>query len=101
MPAVVHEIEKDGLTFQTKAEEVENNWYDWQVSLANSDQPLDQIREVEYLLHPTFPKRVRSTTDAADHFALKSGGWGEFDIIARVYYRDGDEKTIIVPLKFK
>ena len=97
---VTHEIEQNGLTFRTEAEKVENNWYDWQVELADSAEPMDQIREVEYLLHPTFPKRVRRSEDANDHFALKSAGWGEFDIVARVYYKNGDEKTVIVPLKF-
>lgn len=90
----------DSLAFRTKATSVGKDWYEWSVEIDESSIALPNIDEVEYVLHPTFPNRIRRETSARDNFRLESEGWGEFDIAATVYFKDGDEKTVVVPLKF-
>lgn len=99
MATIDYEFSRQNLTFRTRAEKVENDWYKWQIELAGPESTLGEIREVEYILHPTFPDRIRHSTNAEDHFRLESAGWGEFDITVNVYFNNGDLKTAIVPLK--
>jgi len=97
----IEHLQKLGeLAFRTKATPVGKDWYEWSVELDPASAPLDRIEEVEYILHPTFPNRIRRMTSADRNFRLESEGWGEFDIAVNVYYKDGDEKTVVVPLKF-
>jgi transcription initiation factor IIF auxiliary subunit len=90
----------DNLAFRTKATSVGKDWYEWSVEVDPAAQALGNIEEVEYILHPTFPNRIRRETSSSNNFRLESEGWGEFDIAVNVYFKDGDEKTVIVPLKF-
>lgn len=99
MATIDHDYTREGLNFRTRAEEVENDWYKWQIELAGPAPVLSEIREVEYILHPTFPDRIRHEKNAQNHFRLESAGWGEFDITVNVYFHNGDERTAIVPLK--
>ena len=99
MKQVNHEYKRSGLTFRTRAEQVKENWYQWQIELAESSSELNQIREVEYILHPTFPDRIRHRTDPTTNFRLESSGWGSFDITVNVYFKNGDERTVIIPLE--
>ena len=87
------------LKFVTSSTKVGGEWWDWQVHLNEPEEILSQIKHVEYVLHPTFPDRIRKGESAENGFALKAGGWGEFDIVANVHFKNGDEKTLIVPLK--
>ncbi len=61
---------------------------------------LEQIDEVEYILHPTFPNRIQRKRNPEDRFRLESARWGEFAIIVNVYFKNSDERTAIVPLRF-
>lgn len=99
MATVDYEYTRQGLIFRTRAEKVEKDWYKWQIELAGPMSALSEIGVVEYILHPTFPNRIRKTKNAEDHFRLESAGWGEFDITVNVYFINGDEKTVKVPLK--
>ena len=99
MPAIDHEYTVQGLKFHTSAEKVTKDWYTWQIELAGPKETLDSVHEVEYILHPTFPDRIRRLTNRKENFRLQSEGWGEFDIVVNVYFKDDDEKTAIVPLK--
>ena len=99
MKQVNHEYKRNGITFRTRAEQVKENWYKWQIEVAGPPSELNQIREVEYILHPTFPNRINHRTDPTTNFRLESSGWGEFDITVNIYFHNGDEKTFIIPLK--
>lgn len=66
----------------------------WKVWLDGPDDELDQIKEVIYQLHETFPNPIRSVTDRGSKFLLKSVGWGEFLIYITVNYRDGREEKL-------
>ena len=65
------------------------DWYEWVVYVDEGSKILDQIKAVEYLLHRTFPEPLRRSTDRNSKFALKSSGWGEFDILITVFFTDG------------
>ena len=95
----VHEYTKEGLKFRTQAEKVKKGWYHWQIELIGPPSSLEEIDEVEYILHPTFPDRIQRRKNAEKHFRLESEGWGEFNITVNVYFKNGDEKTVIVPLR--
>ena len=70
------------------------NWYDWEVFVDEEDEKINQIDHVIYFLHETFPEPVRTVADPQSRFALKSHGWGEFEVKARVIYKDGQFETI-------
>lgn len=99
--AAEHTYKEGGLVFRTRAEAVDKDWHEWSVEVDGGEIPLDRVAEVEYILHSTFPNRIQRMTSPDSHFRLDSEGWGEFDIAVNVYFKDGDEKTVLVPLKFK
>jgi transcription initiation factor IIF auxiliary subunit len=54
-----------------------------------SDEALDQIDYVEWTLHPTFPNPIRKTRNRSEKYRIETGGWGVFQIGARVQTKDG------------
>ena len=75
----------------TAKEEGKGRWK-WTVYLDASPAVLEQIRCVQYTLHPTFPNPVREVCEKGDPsqpFALSSSGWGTFVMGIRVFLRDG------------
>lgn len=52
---------------------------------------IDKIKEVTYILHPTFPKPVRRAWDRKSNFELIIWAWGEFDIKIIITTEDGEE----------
>ena len=62
----------------------------WCVFVDGSPAEIDDIRQVEYTLHPSFPDPVRVVDDARHCFALQSQGWGTFQIRTRITYRTGE-----------
>ena len=70
------------------------DWYEWKVFLETDDATLAKIKEVEYLLHSSFPDRRRIMTNRDQNFTLKSSGWGSFNILVTIRFIDGSaEKT--------
>jgi len=61
-----------------------NDKWTWSVWLEGEDHELDQIKSVEYILHPTFRNPNRTITDRNSSFRLDSNGWGEFMIHAKI-----------------
>lgn len=61
-----------------------NDRWNWSVWLEGEDHELDQIKAVEYILHPTFRNPHRIVTDRNSNFRLDSNGWGEFMIHAKI-----------------
>ena len=76
-----------------------DNYWDWSVWLEGPASELDQIKYVEYRLHPTFPNPVRRVADRKSQFKLSSAGWGGFTIYAKVIFRDGSLHSIDYPLR--
>ena len=66
-----------------------NTWH-WSIWLDGPPSDLDQVEQVEYTLHPTFPHPVHLIDDRSTNFRMKASGWGEFEIQARARTRDGE-----------
>lgn len=58
----------------------EYDFYDWEIFVDEDEQVLAKIDHVIYFLHKTFPNPVRIVNDRSSRFALRSRGWGEFQI---------------------
>ena len=71
-----------------------SDYFNWDIWIEDGKKPITEIESVEYLLHPTFPNRLRSSSDVAAKFKLKSKGWGEFTIRVIIYEKSG--KKIIL-----
>ena len=56
----------------------EGDSWEWSVWIEGSDDDLDQIREVTYKLHPSFPRALRTTNNRTTKFKLQTEGWGTF-----------------------
>jgi transcription initiation factor IIF auxiliary subunit len=78
----------ENITVQNTARFLGNGRYSWKVFLVAEPSTLKSISYVEYTLHPTFPNPVRRATNWADGFALPADGWGEFNILVKVVFKD-------------
>lgn len=63
-------------------------YYEWEVFVDEPDSTLDKIDHIVYFLHPTFPNPVRTVSNRESRFALRTKGWGEFQINAQVVFKD-------------
>jgi transcription initiation factor IIF auxiliary subunit len=77
------------------------DWWEWSVWLDGPDAELDQVKEVIYRLHPTFPSPVRTVRNRKSGFKLSTGGWGVFTIRATVLNKDGKTTCLIHELVLK
>jgi transcription initiation factor IIF auxiliary subunit len=64
------------------------DYYDWEVFVAEDKEVIEKIDHIIYFLHKTFPNPVRTISDKKNGFALKSRGWGEFEIGIQIYFKD-------------
>jgi transcription initiation factor IIF auxiliary subunit len=87
--------ETSALRIEQSEKYEDEDWWSWSIWVEGPERELDQIEFVEYTLHPTFPKPVRSIKTREDKFKLSTGGWGVFEIFARAVKKDGSE----VPLR--
>lgn len=70
------------------------DWYRWKVFVDSPPNVLEQIKEVEYLLHSTFPDPRRVVRDKSTAFTLELAGWGSFDMLVTVRYINGKEERL-------
>ena len=68
-------------------------YYDWKVFVDEDPDVLSRIDRVTYFLHPSFPDPVRTVDDPSTKFALEAKGWGEFEIGAKVHFKDGSTES--------
>jgi transcription initiation factor IIF auxiliary subunit len=71
-----------------------NDYWNWSVWIDGTDEELDRIDYVKYILHSTFPKPIRKVTDRESNFRLETAGWGVFTIHAKVMMKDGEEEKL-------
>jgi transcription initiation factor IIF auxiliary subunit len=69
-----------------------HEFFRWRVFVDESPDVLSQIKEVEYLLHPTFPEPQQVRSSPETKFSLETSGWGEFPIRITIRYKDGREE---------
>jgi transcription initiation factor IIF auxiliary subunit len=77
------------------------DYWNWWVWIEGPDSELDQIDHVVYTLHPTFPNPVRTISDRASKFTLKTSGWGVFRLRAKVFYKDGNQTRLTHDVELK
>jgi transcription initiation factor IIF auxiliary subunit len=81
------------LTFQNYSMKTdrrhEMDWYEWCIFSPDPAHDLEDVSEVEYQLHPSFPDPIRKMTNQEQRFALFSSGWGNFQIRIKVTYKSG------------
>ena len=71
------------------------DWWSWTAFIEPSgDASLDDVKYVEYILHPSFPNPIRRVRSPQDGFALTTKGWGVFPLTARVVFKDTSKNTI-------
>jgi len=68
------------------------DWYQWRVFVDGDDSTLDRIKQVTYILHPTFPNPIQVVNDRGSKFALNSSGWGSFTMSIVIEFKDGKEE---------
>jgi transcription initiation factor IIF auxiliary subunit len=71
-----------------------NGKWQWSVWLDGTDEELDSVDHVIYILHPTFSTPVRRIGDRSTNFRLDTSGWGTFTLHAKIAYHDGTETSI-------
>jgi transcription initiation factor IIF auxiliary subunit len=71
------------------------DWWKWAVWIEGQDEALNRIEFVEWTLHPTFPRPIRVIRDRKSKFRLETGGWGVFQIFARVQTKDGQQIKLL------
>ncbi len=95
-PWSVTEGKKAGLKFNNYARDAGEihgrKYYEWRVFLDEPASVLQDIKEVEYVLHPTFPQPFQVSKDRARQFELVTSGWGEFTILITVVYQNGTKE---------
>lgn len=74
---------------QNSATRVGDNKWEWSIYLNTDAQTLSKISCVEYILHETFPDRVKTICNPTGGFALNATGWGTFKIRVTVLFKDG------------
>ncbi len=68
------------------------DYFHWRVFIDEPEAQLREIESVQYTLHPTFPEPNQVRTDPYTNFVLETSGWGEFDILVTVRYKDSREE---------
>ena len=76
-------------------------YYQWMVFIDEPPEVLDAIQSVEYVLHSTFPQPIQVRRDPNNKFALQTSGWGEFNIVIRVNFKDGRKEDLMYWLNLR
>jgi len=66
--------------------------WDWTVFIKASPEVLNQVKCVEYTLHPTFTKRFISVCELGNKdcpFGYHAKGWGTFEIPVKITFKNG------------
>lgn len=90
-------------TADNDAQSVGDNKWNWTVFISARQKDIDDIKCVEYKLHPSFPNPVRLVCEQGDPqrpFGLSATGWGTFSIGIRVFMKNGTHQDLKHQLKF-
>lgn len=76
--------------------------WNWTIFVEADSRTLQQIKCVEYHLHPTFPNPVRKVCNQPEtKFAYSTNGWGTFTVKVHILFEDGHKQVLEHPLVFK
>lgn len=62
---------------------------------ADSDREKDHVARVDYILHPSFRERTRSSANRSNDFSITFWSWGTFDVEAHVHLVGGGEPVVV------
>lgn len=62
----------------------------------SNDEERDAVKSVDYVLHRSFKKRERSSTNRANDFSITFWAWGAFEITAMIHFVDPDRKILAI-----
>src|SRR5262245_45847482 len=68
--------------------------WSWSVWLDGSSDELDQIEQVTYVLHPSYPKPLRRVHDRHTNFRLAEEGWSNFVLAIDILFKDGSKQQL-------
>jgi hypothetical protein len=75
-------------------EYVGKDYWRWSAWIEGDDAELDSVKQVLWILHPSFKEARRVTSDRAKKFRLQTAGWGIFMLRAEVELKDGKKKSL-------
>jgi transcription initiation factor IIF auxiliary subunit len=68
-------------------------WYSWTASIDGTEEEINKINQVTYILHKSFPQRRIVSTNPSNNFSRTMDGWGEFLLKAEVEMKTGEKLT--------
>jgi hypothetical protein len=71
-----------------------NDYWRWWAWIDAEQTELDEVKEVVWILHPSFKQSRVIATDRANNFRLQTAGWGTFLLRAEVVLRDGEKRLL-------
>ncbi len=77
-----------------------NNQYSWTAFVTGPVQSLQQVKSVTYYLHPSFSPNVYQGDASQFTHPFTATGWGTFELKARVYLHNGENRLYRHMLKF-
>ena len=77
-----------------------NERWKWKAWIDATDSELDQIIDVIWYLHETFPKPVVTKTNRKNKFQLKQTGWGTFLLYADINLKNNKTIALTHQLSF-
>ena len=72
---------------------IRDDWYSWTVFIEGTAQELNEIKQVVYHLHESFPTSRMVSTNALSNFARTNQGWGEFQVCVEAEMKSGGMKN--------
>ena len=97
-------IKRDSIYTKNTSTRVNEDRWDWTVFIVGDSSTLEEIKCVEYTLHPTFPDPVRKIctkgSTSGRGFFLSASGWGTFIIKVKIMFKDGDVREFRHQLRF-
>ncbi len=78
----------------SRRDSTSKNYWKWSVWIETTPEILDTIESVKYVLHPSFPNRIKNRTSKKDKFKLNASGWGEFNIHIKIFI-SGESEPIV------
>lgn len=77
----------------------ESNIAEIKIQINATPETLKQIDRVTYKLDPTFKSPIVTQVSPDNGFALSFTAWGKFDLLAIVYFKDGQSTILSLPLE--
>lgn len=73
---------------------VGHDYWHWSVWIEAEPDEMAAVKELVWVLHPTFPQQRVTAKDRATNFRLDSAGWGTFLLKAELNFHTGDKKIL-------